>query len=212
MKNFISIISLFIICSCSSTRFVDSWKNPEIITFNPEKVMVVGITNNLTARKIFEEELSHAFMNRNINAIQSTSILNDNFTSSRKSEEEINNFVQKISKQGFDAVVITSVKGVEKKRNYYNNYHTFGVRWARFGKYYYLYQDIYYNPNYYEEYKVYHVETSIYNINEEDGKSLVWVGALDLVNPRTITPTVNDYVSRIIKQLEHEKIIKKLQY
>ncbi len=212
MKKFIILISLFTFSACSTTHFVDSWKNPEITVFNPEKVMVVGITDNLTARTIFEEELTRAFKNRVINTAESTSILNENFTSSKKSEKEIDKMIQYISQQGFDAIVITSVKGVEKRRNYYNNYNTFGWRWSKFGSYYYWYQDIYFTPNYYDEYKVYHVETSIYNINKDDSKSLVWVGALDLINPKTITGTINDYVTRIIKQLEHENIIKKLKY
>ena len=63
--------------------------------------------------------------------------------------------------------------------------------------------------DYYNEYTVYHVETSIYNINEDERKSLVWVGAIDLVDPQTISSTVKNYVSRIIEQLEYENLIKK---
>jgi hypothetical protein len=56
---------------------------------------------------------------------------------------------------------------------------------------------------------VYHVETSIYNINENEDKSLVWVGTRDIVNPQTITTTVKENVASIIKQLEREKLIDK---
>ena len=119
--------------------------------------------------------------------------------------------IKELAKQGFDTVVITSVKGIDERVDYQTEYYTsIGYRWSRFGRYYYRYQDIYYSPQYYESYKVYNVETAIYNINADDTKSLVWVGALNLVDPQTITSTINDYVDKIIKQLEREKLIKSL--
>jgi hypothetical protein len=210
MKKIIVLIGLLVLVSCSSARFVDSWRNPEIISFKPEKVLVVGMTDNLTARKIFEENLKKGFVERNINAIESNTVLENTFTNFKRSEQEINEMIKEISKEGFDAVVITSVKGVDEKISYDNGYYTIGYRWSRFGRYYYRYQDIYYTPRYYETYNVYHVETSIYNLNGAENKSLVWVGALDLVNPTTISSTVKDYVDRIINQLETENLIDKL--
>ena len=204
-------IGILLVSACSSTRLVDSWKNPELVSFEPKKMLVVGITDNLTARKIFEEKLKNAFILRNIYAVESMAILNDGFTGSKKSEEEIDKMVKKIADQGFDTVVITSVKGVDERVDYSTYYYpTIGYRWSRFGRYYYWYQDIYYRPQYYDSYKVYNVETVIYNINADDTKSLVWVGALNLVDPQSITSTVNEYVNKIIKQLEREKLIKEL--
>lgn len=172
-------------------------------------MLVVGITDNLTARKIFEEKLKNAFILRNIYAVESMAVLDNAFTGSKKSEEEIDKMIKKIADDGFDTVVITSVKGVDERLNYQTEYYpAIGYRWSRFGRYYYWYQDIYYRPQYYDTYKVYNVETVIYNINEDDTKSLVWAGALNLVDPQTITSTVNDYVEKIIKQLEREKLIK----
>ncbi len=209
MKRIALFIGILLLSSCASTSFVDSWKNPEITSFEPKKMLVIGMTDNLTARKIFEEKLKNAFVLRNINAVESTNVLDNSFTTYKKSEEEIDEMMKKIAKEGFDTVVITSVKGVDERVNYQTEYYpNIGYRWSRFGRYYYWYQDIYYAPQYYNSYKVYNVETIIYNINEDDTKSLVWVGALNLVDPQTISYSVNDYVDKIIKQLEREKLIK----
>ena len=64
-------------------------------------------------------------------------------------------------------------------------------------------------PNYYNDYKIYHIETSLYNIAQEETKSLVWVGTFDIASPQNITTTVKDYVERIIKQMEKENVIRK---
>ena len=207
MKKIAFVIGLVILSSCSSTRFVDSWRNKEITTFKPQKLLVVGMTDNLTGRKIFEEELKKAFVQRNMNALESSLVFDEAFTTSKKSEAEIDEMIKKLSDDGFDAVVITAVKGVAERRSYTSGYYTVGYHWSRFGRYYYRFQDVYYTPGYYDDYRVYHVETSIYNINEDNNKSLVWVGSFDIVNPQTITSTVKDYVNRTVKQLEREKLI-----
>jgi len=197
--------------SCSSTKFVDSWRNKEITSFSPKKLLVIGMTDNLTARNIFEEDLKKAFIFRNIYSVQSIHEFKNGFTKSKKSEKEIDEMIKQLAKNDYDAVIITAIKGVEERRSTYGDgYYTSGYRWSRFGYYYFRFQDIYYTPEYYDTYNVYHIETSIYNINEDENKSLVWVGALDIINPKTIATTVKDYVARIITELEREKLIKKL--
>ena len=207
MKSIILLLSIVMLSGCSSIRVVDSWKNEEVLFFKPQKLLVVGVTNNLTARKIFERRLKDEFQKRNINAFESSEVMEISFTDSKKTEEEINTMIQGLSGMGFDAIIISAVKGVDDKRNYSRGYYTIDYRWRRFGRYYYYYQDIYYNPEYYSEYKIYHVETSIYNINEMDDTSLIWVGALDLVDPQDISKTVEDYVTTIVRRLESEGLI-----
>ncbi len=207
MKKII-LTALLLLVSCSTTRFVDSWKNPDITSFEPDKLLVVGITENLTARKIFEEKLQLAFEKNNINTYQSIQVFDDAFTNTKRSREDIESLRLKLIEDGFDAVIITAVIGVDEKRSYRSGYYTFGYsRWYRFGPYYYRFQDVYYTPGYYKNFKVFHVESSIYDIREDEERSLVWVGTFDIVDPVRISETVDDYVSRIIGQLEKEGVV-----
>ena len=169
--------------------------------------MVIGITNNLTARKIFEEDMKNAFAIRGINAIESSTALRKSFTDSQKNEVEIDALKEQLLADGFDAVAITAVVGVDDRRDYDSGYYSFGYNWYRFDCYYYRFQNVYYTPDYYSEYKVFHIETSIYNIKSDEDKSLVWVGTFDIVDPYSITSTVKDYIARIVHQLERENMI-----
>jgi len=208
MKKSIALAILVLpFLSCSSTRFIDSWKSDEIGSFTPDKLLVVGMTENLTARRIFEENLKLEFKARGINAYESSGVLDQSFTETRRTEEEIEAMSADLLAKGFDAVIISAVIGVDEKTNYSPGYYDVGYRWYRFGRYYYRYQDIYYNPGYYDDYRVYHVETSIYNLRAEAAKALVWVGTFDIVDPHGIRGTVEGYVGRIVKQLESEQLI-----
>ncbi len=207
MKKILLSLTCFWVMSCSSTRFVDSWKNREITSFDPKKLLVVGMTDNLTARRIFEEELRLAFVQRGINAHESTGIIDREFTDTERSMEEIDEMTQRLVDQGFDAVVITAVKGVDDKVNYRSGYYDVSYRWYRFGRYWYAYQDVYHTPGYYSNYKVYHVETAVYHLTTDENRSLVWVGSFDIVDPNDITSAVDDYVARIIEQMEREHVM-----
>ncbi|MGO4918028.1 hypothetical protein [Maribacter spongiicola] len=208
MKTTGYIILVVLLTSCSSTRFIDSWKNKEITVFKPEKMLVIGITNNLTARKIFEEKMKNALYLRGINAIESRKEISITFTDSQKNLSEIDSLKKELLNKGYDAIAITAVVGIDDKQDYSSGYYTIGNNWYRFGRYYYRFQNVYYTPEYYSNYKIFHIETSIYNLKTSDDESLVWVGTFNIVDPNNITSTIEDYVKRIILQLEKEGVIK----
>ncbi|MFD0762874.1 hypothetical protein ACFQZW_12350 [Lutibacter aestuarii] len=207
MKKIITTLSFLILLGCSSTRFVDSWKNNKIPLFKPNKILVIGITDNLTARKLFEEKLKKKLLDRGMNAEESMLVIDKMFTSTKRTENEIDELIKGLYSKGYDAVIINTLKGVEEKRKYSDNFYDLNYNWTPFTRYYFRFQDIYFTPQYYEEYKVYHIETSIYNINVEENKSLVWVGAFNIVNPQSMKTVINDYTLAVIKQLEKEHLI-----
>ena len=209
MKKLSILLTLLLLASCSSTKMVDSWKSNEYKNYQPKKVLIVGITENLTARKIFEEQLKTELANRGIEAIQSYDVFNPSFSNSKQTEEEIQKEVERVSKKGFDTVLISAVKGVIEKESYTGDSYRTAYYWRRFGRYYYLYQDVYFDPGYYNRYKVYHIESSLYNLKENNDKSLVWVASYNIVDPSSINTTVNDYVKAVMSSLENENIIPK---
>jgi len=154
MRRITFITRLLLLTACSSNKFVDSWRSEKITSFQPKKLLVVEMTANLTARKIFEEELKNSFLLRYINAIEGTTIFYKTFTDSKKSEEEIDEMVKKIAEDGFDSVLITAIKGIDGKPTYMTatttGYYDLNYHWRRFERYYYKFQDVYYRPNYYE--------------------------------------------------------------
>jgi hypothetical protein len=70
-----------------------------------------------------------------------------------------------------------------------------------------MYQDIFYNPEYYEEYTIYHAETSMYCICPTKDRELIWKGYIDITDPRDIEKTIKDYVRLAIVVLEEEQLI-----
>lgn len=200
---------MLILFSCSSTRFVDSWTNDALSpAFHSEKMLVLAMTDNLTARQIFEEELGRALYERGINNEKAYGTFDADHTGAQLSESEIDQMAAELVSKGFDAAIITSVKGVERQHLHEPATVYVYPYYGRFGRYYYYYQDIYYGPPGYREYDVYHVESALYRLGGSEDNTLVWVGSFDITDPISIRETVDDYVKSLMAQMDKERILR----
>jgi len=209
MKNLLSILLVFILVSCSSTQLVNSWKNPDIDTFKPTKILIVGMTSNKSARKKFENQFKEEYLSRGIEAVTSLETFNQSFTDDKKSEVALKEMENKLTNDGFDSILFTKVIGVEDKIIFSEEYYDSENTHRRFRDDYYDNQDIYYNRNYYEKYKVYHAETSLYCICSEKERELIWKGYIDIIDASSIKQTIDDYINLVLFVLEEEHLITK---
>lgn len=206
MKLLLSALVFLILLSCS-TELVGSWKNPEISNYHPSKVLIIGMTTNTVARQQFENQLKKKFKSRGSDAVTSLeffdlSMLNEMFTEKRMEELE-----KDLISEGFDTVLFTKVIGVDNKIRYKENYDGFDETYKKFKEEYLMYQDIYYNPEYYEDYDLYHTETSMYCICPSEDRQLIWKGYIDIADPQNVDEIVNDYVELVIFTLEANHLI-----
>lgn len=207
MKRLWCLLTMVLLLNCSSIKLVDSWVDQESVNFTPKKVLVLGITENLTARKIFEGELTKELQIRNMNAVESFNVFTTSFISTKQTEDNIEKEVERLSENGFDAILISTVKGVNQKTVYSLDMYRTDYYWRPFGRYYYFYQDVYFDPGYYENYNIYNVEASLFDLKNHEDKSLVWVASYNIIDPKSINTTVKEYVKAIIETLEKDAII-----
>ncbi len=209
MKNLLSILLIFILVSCSSTQLVNNWKNPDIDTFEPTKILIVGMTSNKSARKKFEKQFKEEYLSRGIEAVTSLEMFGKSFVEDRKSEAALKEMENKLTNDGFNSILFTKVIGVEDKILFSEEYNDFENTHRRFRDDYYDNQDIYYNHNYYQKYKVYHAETSLYCICSGKDRDLIWKGYIDIIDPGSVKATIDDYINLVLFVLEEQQLINK---
>lgn len=201
------IFIVLILVGCSSTKLTESSKNSSYTNYQPKKVLVLGVTSNDEARDIFERGIKYALNKRNIQACEGSNVLNPEFTNLKQAETAVEKEVGKLAELGFDAILIAAVKGYEEKIPFKGNIFSNENNLQGFENYYFLNQDIYQDTGYYDKYKVFHIETSLYNIKSKNEKSLVWIAFYDVVNPQKIKTTIKQCNSAILKALEKDDII-----
>jgi hypothetical protein len=192
---------------CSSTELVDSWKNPDIVIFDANKVLVVGMTSNLKGQEDFETKMKRQFTKRGVEAMRSIDLFDVGFTDSERSEEELDDVEQSLLDKDFDAILFTKILGSEDKQTFRKSMADLDSYYGTFKEDYISHQDIYYDENYYDDYKVYRAETSLYCICVGKERQLIWRGIIDITDPANIKNTVDDYVKLLVFALEEQDLI-----
>ncbi|WP_297694497.1 hypothetical protein [uncultured Eudoraea sp.] len=206
MKKALIVVALLVM-GCSSTELVDSWKNPDIVIFDASKVLVVGMTSNLKGQEDFETKMKRQFTKRGVEAMRSIDLFDVGFTDSERSEEELDDVEQSLLDKDFDAILFTKILGAEDKQTFRKNMADLDSYYGTFKEDYISHQDIYYDENYYDEYKVYRAETSLYCICVGKERQLIWRGIIDITDPSNIKNTVDDYVKLVVFALEEQDLI-----
>ena len=198
---------LLLVVGCSSVELVHSWKNPDIVIFDANKVLVVGMTANEDARELFETRMVRTFKKRDIEAVRSIDLFDVEFSSAARSEAEMDQVEALLLDRDFDAILFTKVLGSENRTVFLEKMTDLERYETGFREDYLAHQDIYYDDRYYDEFTVYHAETALYCICIGKERELIWKGALDITDPIDIKGTVDDYIKMIEFALEDQDLI-----
>ena len=203
----ISIVLLVFIFGCSSVSLVENWKNPDIVLFDANKVLIVGMAQNSDARADFEDKLKYEFEKRNVEAMASLDVFDVNFTDSRKTEEELDYVEQSLLDKGFDAILFTKIIGSEDRRSFMKTISSWDNYQGRFNEDYLDHQEIYFDEGYYDTFTIYHAQTTLYCICEGKERAMIWRGSIDITDPANIEKSVRDYIKLVVLALEEQDLI-----
>ena len=206
MKKLV-IVLLVVLMSCSSAEMVSSWKNPEIVIFDAYKVLVVGMTPNKKAQQNFETKMVQEFTQRNIEAMRSLDLFDVAFTEASKSEAELDEVEEQLLDKDFDAILFTKILGTENRETFSQKLAEIERTNERFKDDYMSHQDIYYDDDYYDQYTVYLVETSLYCICVGKERELIWRGVIEITDPIVVNKTIDQYINLVVQEMERQELI-----
>jgi hypothetical protein len=206
MKKILSLFTILLM-GCSSTSLIENWKDPETVLFNANKVLLVGMTQNQEARNAFEGQLQNEFEKRDVEAWKSMDVFDVSFTNSKKSEEELDMVEQSLLDKGFDAILFTKITGSENRENFLKSMSRWEDGQVRFNDDYLEHQGIYFDEAYYENFKVYFAETTLYCICEGKERAMIWRGIIEIMDPSNVNKAIKDYVNLVVTALEEQDLI-----
>ena len=204
------VIGLFLftsLLSCSSSKFVDQWKNPDIVNYEANKVLVIGITPDKDSRKIYEQALVNSFDKYDVNAVKSIDFFEKSFSEAKKTQEQLNKIENQLFEAGFDTVLFSLVTGSENKVTAVQSFNEVNKSMGGFMDYYYSNQHVFYEEYNRDSYKIYHTESALYCICPGKERELIWKGTIDVVDPFKIERSVKDYVKVLTKKLKEQKLL-----
>lgn len=206
MKKALFFLGL-LLTSCASTQLISNWKNPDIVLFHANKVLIVGMAQNEKVRLDFETKMKNEFTKRDVEAFRSVDLFDVEFVNSSRSEEEISNVEQQLLDKDFDAILFTKVVGSTSKQTFSNKMSEINQLYGTFKDDYIEHQDIYYDDEYYDNNTIYNVETSLYCICVDKERDLIWRGIVEIENPEKINKAIKDYIDLVVTVMEEQDLI-----
>lgn len=204
LSTFLIIIILF--ASCSSSRLVDDYVNPETSNFQANKVLVVGLTPDGGLQRQFEYSLQQALEAGGVIAVKSVDFFGEPAHEINRSEENLASIEKQLLNAGFDAVLFSKVTGQESKVTMAQSYRNLTKSFESFNDYYNENRPVY-DTGQLEDYPVYNTETSLYCLCPGREHDLIWRGKIDIVDPPRATTTIRDYVRTLMRAFRKNHLL-----
>lgn len=204
MRVIFTVISLLILfSSCSSSRLVEQYSNPETPDFKPHKILVVGLTPDGGLQRQFEFSLVKALEAHNIIAVKSVDLYGEPFKILEDSDGQLDILESELLQAGFDSVLFSKITGQESRVTLAQSYRNLVRTFETFGDYYKENQNIH-ESGQLEDYPVLNTETSLYCLCPDTKNDLIWRGSIDILNDPNPQKSIQDYVKILIKSLKRK--------
>lgn len=202
---------LWLLASCGTTvNMTGTWKAPSVQAAGYHKILVAGLSANLTARQTVESQLVAALQKQGVQASPSLDVFPPDIDP--KNETKNNEVTAKLRAEGYDAVLTASVVNRETEQRYvpgsvsytpFPVYRWYGSFWGYYG---YMYNSIY-SPGYYTTEKTYYLESNLYDLNQD--AKLVWSGQSETYNPPNLGSFAAAYAKTLTGALNNAALLKK---
>ena len=202
-KVFLALLSMLILMnSCATKDIVRDWSSSENYERKFEKIMIMGLVNQVSLRNDVEYEMVDAAHKFGLKATNSMAMFPPELGKPFDDTERMKGFLQE---RGFDAIITVAIIDIEAPRYVgpEKRYEPL-VYYNRFTNYYHRTEVLVYKPGYFSFNTRYFLETNLYELKV--GR-LVWSGRSIVFDPQDVERFVPRYSKKLFKELQTSGII-----
>ncbi|MGI9541744.1 MAG: hypothetical protein ACR2MX_00715 [Cyclobacteriaceae bacterium] len=203
LNKLVYLIIFLVLVSCSPTKTTVSWKKPDYHEPHFQKIAVIGLVGNLTARQNLEQETAQELVQKGMSATASMNFLPPN---TQGKSSNIERLTRLLKAKGFDAVLTVSLDDIDKERHYVpgrTTYHPH-TRYHRFGNYYTTSYHRVRRPGYFTSSATFYIESNLYDL---DSQELVWMTQAKTTDPNSLKSASKSYAKNLTNEMKKEGII-----
>mgnify|MGYP005752354653 FL=1 len=201
-KISLTLIALTMIIGCApSTKLVATYKNPEITSPpKPDKIMVLGVAENLAVRQNFENNLASKIEEYGVSGISSLQVFPSTLDVNREQTSKLERMVKE---KGIEFVLVVVLLDAKEETRYVQgqSYYTptYGGAWGYgWGGYYYGGYARVNEPGYYKESTTYFLESRLYQVGQEN---VLWAGQTQTTDPSSVNTFSNEIRETIVPKM-----------
>jgi len=189
MRLVLLLACLLILGGCSSTRLVTSWRDASFQGGQLRKPLVMAIVQKQIIRAKLEDEFVSQLRTMGVEAVQSYKFFPD------QQGLDHDTIRARFPETGCDSVLVTRLVDVKKETAYVpgstqvTSYGGPGY-YDNFGSYYANSYTVVSTPGYTYDYKVYTLETNLYEARDE---KLVWTAVTETEEPASVDAALKEF-------------------
>ncbi len=191
-----SVLLCLAVAGCASTSLVNEWQSPDAAPAM-RKVLVVGVTNQSSVRRVFEDEFAAQLRAAGVEAVPSYSLLPEDGQAEQAVLEAA------VHDAGADAVLVTRLVKQEQRVDVSPGSYRPAFGMGFYGWYSSAWMGFYDPPTVYQ-YDVVTAETSLYSPPQS---RLVWSGTTETFSPKDVKKETADFARIIIAALKKRGIV-----
>ena len=192
----IGVAALF--AACTTAKPIAEWRN-HVFTGGPfDNILIVGVSDRVTARRAFENTFVDRLGEEQIKATAAFAVMPQN---ARPTEENIKTVIEDIR---FDAVLITHLVGVDEKTVYHEAIYLPAAYAGNFSGYYNHIEGYLYKPGYYRLNTNVKLETNLYDARSE---ALVWSMQSETIDPESVQKLIDAQIKIVVKRLKVQGLL-----
>ena len=184
----LSILMLFFLTSCASTKVTGEWKDPNLTAKQFKKILVLGVAKQPNDRVAYEKEFVRQLTAKGVMAISSHTLI---------PHEEMRDsaiIVQTVKSMEFDGVIITRVADVRaRQKDYY-----------KIDMYNYYNSSFAYSTVYTISQQKFSFESNLYDAATE---KLVFSLSSDTYAQNNIKKRINSYIKIVVNKLVQNNLL-----
>ncbi len=197
----IACLALFFLTSCATSTLTSVWKDPAYQGGKLKRILVIGVTEKQTTKRIFEDEFVSQLRGMGVEGISSYTVLPQDKAMDKGALEPI------VGRLGVDGVLVTRLLDKKRFDTYYPPQVTYVPHSGYYGGWYNYYQSSYSyvsTPGYSIQQQVVVLETNLYASKEE---KLIWSGVSETFVEDSTEQLIRSFVGMIVKDLSAKGLI-----
>lgn len=199
IKLLISLFVVFAVSSCATTHLVSTW-HTEKPTQPIKKILVIGISDKTTNRRLFEDIFSRRLVKAGVVARASYLDFPDSKAITREAVEAL------VKGSNFDSVLVTHYEGTDEQMVYQPgaSYSGYGYNNPNYWGHYNRAYSAVYSPGYYVNYKYVYLQTRVFSVKDGD---VVWSARSETTNTNNLATSIKELSDAVIKSLKSSDLI-----
>lgn len=207
-KTLVCLGMAVMLSACSTPTMVSSsWRKPNASANGFHNIFVAALTKEVSTKQNLESGLQTLLQQKGLTVEKSVDVFPPTFSSQTGQQRQL--VMSQIQRTNADGILTVALLRRETESHWVggSGYWNPGLRYGYYNQFWSYYNNWYptlYSPGYYDQTKIYYIETNLYNAKTEE---LIWTAQTRTYDPTSTESFLKGYVDAIYDRMVKDGLV-----